>query len=115
MDINWLRKTAGMLTEKEEAMVGTNCSNCMYTKDSKSEKVTEKDLNKQGGCDPDNEKDLKAAKEGDVITMPGKGTPEVKVMCKHPKIAQWVTERMCCAFWDSPGTHRAYGKQAIGK
>lgn len=108
-------KIVKLLVEADQPIKGTNCSNCKFTKDQKSQDVTADDLNEQGGTIPENDKQLEAAKQGDLITMPGDHTPKVKVMCSHTKIKQFVTQAMCCAYWDAPGTLRAYGKQAIGK
>lgn len=95
-------------------MAGTNCTNCKHTKGSPTEDVKASDLNEQGGTIPENAEQLKLAEKSDLITMPGKDFPKVKAMCTHPKVKQWVNSRMCCAFWDAPGTLRAYGKQSIG-
>lgn len=118
MNTNRLRYLAGVITEeKEEVMKGTNCANCQYTDGDEAERIEDakKELNEQGGTAPQDAEQMKMAKDGDLITMPGKGTPTHKVMCVHPKIKQYVTERMCCAYWDAPGTLRAYGKQSLGK
>lgn len=104
-----------LLVEAEQPMKGTNCGNCKFTKGSKSEDAKPDDLNKQGGTKPENDAQMKLAEKGDLITMPGKHSPKVKVWCKHTKIKQWVTEAMCCGYWDAPGTLRAYGKQELGQ
>ncbi len=33
--------------------------------------------------------------------------------CKHDKIKQWVTARMCCSLWDNDKVKRSWGKQSI--
>jgi len=102
-----------ILVDGTKTLTGTNCSNCQYAS-GKSEKTAPGDLNKQGGTNPTNDKEMKMAEQADLITMPGTGKPEYKVMCTHSKVKQFVNERMCCAFWDAPGTLRAYGEQKIG-
>lgn len=104
-----------IIVEAANVVKGTNCSNCTFSKGSKQEKVEESDLNSQGGLDTKDSKELKLAKEGDLVTLPGNETVTHKFKCHHPKIDQYVTEHMCCAYWDSPGTHRAFGKQSVGK
>jgi hypothetical protein len=117
MKLERLKHLAGLKEAATEVMKGTNCSNCQYIDADESVRIEDasKELNKQGGSIPADEKQMKMAKEGDLITMPGKAMPTHKVACVHPKIKQYVTERMCCAYWDAPGTLRAYGEQAIGK
>lgn len=98
-------------------MQGTNCANCKFIDTDESVRIEDakKELNKQGGTIPANKQQMQMAKDGDLITMPGKDTPTHMIMCVHPKIKQYVTERMCCAYWDNPEALRAYGKQEIGK
>lgn len=88
---------------KNKLIEGTSCSSCNFTKDTKCEPVKKSELNKFGGIHSTDTEDLKRAKSADVITMPGAVFPEKKCWCKNPKIIQWVTERMCCNFWDAPG------------
>ncbi len=109
-------KLIQLLNEKEDTTItGTNCSNCMYSLKSVAEKIPPGTLNKQGGTVPHNDEEMKNAKAGDLVTMPGDELPSAMKMCNHPKMAQYVTERMCCALWDSKGTLRAFGKQVIGQ
>lgn len=117
MELERLKQLAGVNEAEQETMKGTNCSNCKFTRGQDAIKVEDssKELNEQGGSKPENDEQMATAKQGDLITMPGKKMATHKVMCAHPKMKQYVTERMCCAYWDAPGTLRAYGKQAIGK
>lgn len=109
-------KAHQILEEKIQLVTGTNCSNCKFSQNSKSEPVEKDELNAQGGMKITDKDDLKKAQKGDLITLPGKGDiPEYKVMCKHKEIRQWITPRMCCAYWDTPGIIRAFGKKVVGK
>ena len=55
---------------EKQPIVGTNCYNCLYvTKDEVS--IDPKELNSQGGIDPDNDEDMERAKKADLITLPG--------------------------------------------
>ncbi len=61
---------------------------------------------------------LERAKKADLITLPSniEGTncgnckffDSKSSMCKHPKVAQKVTTRMCCAYWDAEGVKREW-------
>jgi hypothetical protein len=77
--------------------------------------------NDHGGVDAPTEKDLKRAKEVDLITLPKKirGTNcfncrfiRNKMLrhgkCSHPKVDQDVNERMCCVLWSAPGEYRQF-------
>lgn len=97
-----------------ELVTGTHCANCKFTS-GKPVKADPKELNDQGGIDPTDQAGLERAEAADLITMPGKQKVTSKVACVHPKVKLWVNSRMCCAFWDAPGTHRAYGSQELGK
>lgn len=109
-------KARQILEEKIQLVTGTNCSNCKFSQNAKYEPVKKDELNEQGGMKITDKADLEKAKTGDLITLPGKGkTPTSKVMCKHKDISQWITERMCCAFWDAPGIIRSFGKKVVGK
>src|SRR6185437_1927586 len=78
--------------------------------------------NKIGGFDPDTGEQTHIFKRADLITLPEdvKGTNcgncrfARKVgnlgFCTHEKVHQWVTPRMCCAFWDNPGARRIWEK-----
>ncbi len=88
-------KLIQILLEKEEAMTGTNCSNCMYTEKNEPQKIEEGDLDPQGGTIPKTSEELKRAKISDLLTLPGKEKVTVKKLCNHPKIQMDVTEHMC--------------------
>jgi hypothetical protein len=103
-------------SEDDGYVSGTNCKNCIFTKDSSTKKVERGELNSQGGLKISDSKDLEKAKEGDLVTLPGKGVmPSQKVLCQHKDISQYVTERMCCAYWDAPGIIRDFGEKVVGK
>lgn len=61
---------------------------------------------------------LERAKEADLITLPenieGTNCGNCKFvdlknkMCLHPKVAQKVSEKMCCALWDAEGVVREW-------
>src|SRR5690606_33694290 len=83
---------------------GTNCANCIYYEN--HSKVT-RALNPQGGLVIKRE-DLDRAEEADLITLPGSGKPQSQGFCKHSEVKQDVNDRMCCAYWDAPGTYRQW-------
>jgi hypothetical protein len=73
----------------------------------------------------EDENKLERAKAADLVTLPETivGTNcsncifidlETKT-CKHPQVLQKVSERMCCAFWDAPGTLRAWETEKEAK
>lgn len=80
--------------------------------------------NQLGGVTNAEPGDMERAKKADLITLPPaiKGTNcfNCKYIsdkdglekglgyCKHPKVKQYVTNRMCCALWDSSGSIRAW-------
>jgi len=79
--------------------------------------------NNQGGLLIYNKEDLERAKAADLVTLPEdvKGTNCYNCMyifdkkddigfCKHPKVAQYVNERMCCALWDNRKIYRQFGE-----
>lgn len=87
---------------------GTNCANCSFTKGGKVEKIKRGELNDQGGLIIKEGKDLQKAQDGDLVTLPGTGAPKEKHWCTSDKIDQFVTERMCCAYWTADGTYRQW-------
>lgn len=89
------------------------------------------DINNHGGTIPANERERSRAEQVDLVTLPVKvegtncgnckfisGAQTLGVdrsgnevsggFCNHPKVYQEVTNRMCCALWDSPGTLRDF-------
>ena len=101
------------ITEAVSKVEGTNCGNCSWRKDAKTKQVKPSDLNRQGGLDPEHSADLANAKASDLVTLPGRGTAREAFFCEHENIKQWVTDRMCCIYWDAPGVHRSWGKMSV--
>lgn len=91
------------LLEVSQLIEGTTCFNCTFTKEQKVEQISSKEINKQGGIDLPKGFDYELAKAVDVITMPGDKTVTTKKWCKNSLVNQWVTERMCCNYWDHEG------------
>jgi hypothetical protein len=101
------------LTEAvEKKITGTNCANCYYAS-SDREPVKKSELDSQGGLKIKDRRDLELARDSDLVTLPGRGTPTEKFFCSHPKVKQYVTERQCCMYWDADGVYRAYGKKVV--
>ena len=107
-------KTLQLLIEAEKIIEGTNCANCKFSSDH-LEPVDKEELDPQGGLKMTDAKDLRIAKQCDLVTLPGKATTTEKFKCTHPKVGLDVTKRMCCAFWDAEGILRAFGSKVIGK
>jgi hypothetical protein len=97
---------------KDTYIEGTNCHNCKWAAKDET-KVDEKELDPNGGLKITNKEDLKLAAEGDLVTLPGKKKSKYKFYCEHNKIKQFVTERMCCLYWDADGVYRAFGKSRL--
>lgn len=90
---------------------GTNCFNCRFV-DRKDIMIGD-ELNGEGGIDPKDDSEMDRAERADLITLPG-GTGDdakSKRMCMHPEVRMYVTERMCCAYWDNEDVKRPW----IGK
>jgi hypothetical protein len=104
-------KFRDILIETTNKIEGTNCANCKYAHKERT-KVSKSELDPQGGLKITNKEDLRNAKHSDLVTLPGKGTVTEKFYCEHKDIKQFVTERMCCAYWDATGTLRAFGKKS---
>jgi hypothetical protein len=80
--------------------------------------------NERGGINPGSPEELKRAEAADLITFPvdvhgarctncayyRKVREPNYGYCFHPKVSQEVNERMCCSFWDAPGTVRPWEK-----
>ena len=86
---------------------GTNCANCLYAAPP-MEPVSPDELNEQGGVKIEGQAELKRAEKADLITLPGGGSPEIKFSCGHSSVNLPVNERMCCVYWDAPGTFRPW-------
>lgn len=89
-------------------------------KDDKGEEL-KKTLEKSGDAVEHIQKEeLERAKETDLITLPesvkGTNCGNCKFMdvdknwCDNKKVNQKVTDRMCCALWDAPGSKRPWKK-----
>jgi hypothetical protein len=94
-----------------EKVIGTNCYNCLYI--ANQEMATDaKELNVEGGIDPKNKEELERAKKADLITLPGgsKTDAKTKRYCNNDQVKMFVTERMCCAYWDNVGVKRPWKK-----
>lgn len=102
-------KMLQVLNEQNKVTTGTNCYNCKFI-GKKDEKCSPEEQNPQGGIKASDEKHLKMAEENDLVTLPGNEKVTTKRMCMADEINQHVTERMCCALWDGPGTLRDYKK-----
>ncbi len=55
---------------------------------------------------------MKRAQTADLITLPGgsKSDAANKKFCNHEKIKMFVTQRMCCGYWDNAGVKRPWKK-----
>lgn len=86
---------------------GTNCGNCKFG--ATRERAKKSELDSQGGFLVPYDA-IKRAREADLITLPGRPAvkPTQKLHCDHKEVQQWVTPRMCCAFWDAEGVKRAW-------
>ncbi len=95
-----------------EKVSGTNCFNCLYVAKN-AEKVRQEDLNNQGGLDPKSNQDMQRAEKADLITLPGGSKSEVaaKKFCNNKSVQMYVTERMCCAYWDNEDAWRPWKQQ----
>lgn len=95
--------------EKNGYIVGTNCFNCRYSSDN-DEMVGLKELNNQGGIDPQNDEEMHRAKKADLITLPGgtKSDAITKRFCNNGAVRMYVTVRMCCAYWDNAAVRRPW-------
>lgn len=104
-----MRKELQLVLEgRSEEVTGTNCGNCKFF--TGKEVPVGENLNEQGGITSRGEDDLAKAKEGDLITLPGKAKPTIARECSHKDIKQPVNDRMCCAYWDNPGAYREFKK-----
>lgn len=76
--------------------------------------------NAEGGFDPDPEQ-VARFKKADLITLTVPGTNcfnceysrnkhDGKAFCVNEEIKAWVTEHMCCAYWDRHDINRTWKK-----
>lgn len=91
-----------------EKIEGTNCGNCTYWVKESEKPVDKSELNEFGGLKAPNEAYVKMSKHADLVTLPGKATVKIKAYCEHKDINDFVTERMCCAYWDGEGVKREF-------
>lgn len=98
-----------MQSQRQEKILGTNCFNCMWI-DQETKMVNREELNDEGGINPKTGYEMKKAKVADLITLPGgsKDDAENKRLCKHSKIKMYVTQRMCCNYWDNEQVKRPW-------
>ncbi len=96
---------------QSQKVVGTNCYNCLFVSN-KDELVDPKELNMEGGIDPKSDLDMEKARKADLITLPGgsKADAMSKRLCYNEKVKMFVTERMCCAYWDNKAVKRPWKK-----
>ena len=96
---------------EKQNVTGTNCFNCLYISKEETQ-VNPRELNEQGGINPENDEAIAKAKEADLITLPGTkiGVTD-KRFCNNEKVLMFVTSRMCCAYWDNEGVQRPWEKK----
>lgn len=105
-------KCQDLFEQAAPKITGTNCLNCKYASDEK-EPVNKSELDIQGGLKIKDQRDLELARDSDLVTLPGKASVTEKFFCSHPKVKQYVTERMCCLYWDADGVLRAFGEKTV--
>ncbi len=91
-----------------EKIEGTNCANCIHWVKESEKPVDKSELNEYGGLKAPNEAYVEMSKHADLVTLPGKAVVKIKAYCNHEDIHDFVTERMCCAYWDGEGVKREY-------
>ncbi len=96
----------------KEKIIGTNCFNCKFIANN-NEHVVSLELNNEGGINPKNDEEMSRAETADLITLSGgsKADVSIKRFCFNKKIEMYVTDRMCCAFWDNENVNRPWKKQ----
>ncbi len=100
-----------MQSQSQEKILGTNCFNCVWI-NQETKVVNPEELNDEGGINPKAGDEMKKAEKADLITLPGgtKEDAEVKRFCMNPKIKMYVTQRMCCSYWDNEQVKRPWKK-----
>jgi hypothetical protein len=91
-----------------EKIEGTNCANCIHWVKESEKPVDKSELNEFGGLKAPNEAYIDMSKHVDLVTLPGKANVKIKAYCDHEDIHDFVTERMCCAYWDGEGVKREF-------
>ena len=104
--------TADKDLREETKITGSNCKNCIHWIKESEKPVDKSELNENGGLIPPNKAYVAMAKHADLITLPGKATVSVKAYCNHEDIHDFVTERMCCAYWDNKEAKRPFKGKA---
>jgi uncharacterized protein YaaR (DUF327 family) len=104
--------TADKDLREETKVTGSNCKNCIHWVKESEKPVDKSELNENGGLKPTSEAYVAMAKHADLITLPGKATVKVKAYCNHEDINDFVTERMCCAYWDNKEAKRPFKGKA---
>ncbi len=104
--------TADKDLREETKITGTNCKNCIYWVKESQKPVDKSELNENGGLLPPNKAYVDMAKHVDLISLPGKATVKEKAFCDHEEIQDFVTERMCCAYWDNKDAERPFKGKA---
>ena len=99
------------------SITGTNCGNCKFIDPEKTKKLDKQQQNEQGGSQPETSDEMKRAKKADLVTLPGtkQSASTTASYCTHNKVKQYVTARMCCAFWDAEGTYRPWEKESTNQ
>jgi dephospho-CoA kinase len=104
------QQMAGM--KEETKITGTNCANCLWLKKGSEKPVDKSELNSNGGLKPTSEAYIDMAKHVDLVSLPGKATVKTKAFCNHEDVQDFVTERMCCAYWDNKDAKRDFKGKA---
>jgi hypothetical protein len=110
---SYLRKgktyhTADKDLHEETKITGTNCGNCIWWNKKSEQPVDKFELNENGGLKAPNEAYITMSKHVDLVTLAGKASVDKKALCGHEEIQDFVTERMCCAYWDGKGVKREF-------
>jgi Family of unknown function (DUF5824) len=102
------KKVEEFVGENVKKVLGTNCKNCIYWDKHSEKHVDKSELNENGGLKAPNKAYLEMSKRVDMVSLPGKATVNIKAYCDNDNVKDFVTERMCCAYWDGEGTKREY-------
>ncbi len=100
--------TADKDLREETKIIGTNCKNCTSWVKESVKPVDKSELNENGGLKPTSKAYVEMAKRVDLISLPGKATVKEKAFCDYEKVHDFVTERMCCAYWDNKDAKRPF-------
>jgi dephospho-CoA kinase len=100
--------TADKDLREETKITGTNCKNCTSWVKESVKPVDKSELNENGGLKPTSKAYVEMAKRVDLISLPGKATVKEKAFCDYEDVQDFVTERMCCAYWDNKDAKRPF-------